>query len=112
MKCRADFPVKGAIFDMDGTLLDSMHHWRVWDFAALEPWGLTLTEAQEEEARALMTDKKLIEKTGGIVQGMSGSPIIQNGKLVGAVTHVLVGDPQSGFGIFIENMVAETENLN
>ena len=59
-----------------------------------------------------VTDKKLIEKTGGIVQGMSGSPIIQNGKLVGAVTHVLVGDPQSGFGIFIENMVAETENLN
>lgn len=59
-----------------------------------------------------VTDKKLVEKTGGIVQGMSGSPIIQNGKLVGAVTHVLVGDPQSGFGIFIENMVAETENLN
>ena len=47
----------------------------------------------------------LIEKTGGIVQGMSGSPIIQNGKLVGAVTHVLVNDPTRGYGIFIENML-------
>ena len=51
-----------------------------------------------------VTDPNLLEKTGGIVQGMSGSPIIQNGKLVGAVTHVLVNDPQRGYGIFIENM--------
>ncbi len=51
------------------------------------------------------TDEKLISKTGGIVQGMSGSPIIQNGKLVGAVTHVLVDDPTRGYGIFIENML-------
>lgn len=52
-----------------------------------------------------VTDPALIEKTGGIVQGMSGAPIIQNGKLVGAVTHVLVNDPTSGYGIFIENML-------
>ena len=52
-----------------------------------------------------VTDPSLIEKTGGIVQGMSGSPIIQNGKLVGAVTHVLIGDPTTGYGIFIENML-------
>lgn len=52
-----------------------------------------------------VTDPALIEKTGGIVQGMSGSPIIQNGKLVGAVTHVLINDPTSGYGIFIENML-------
>lgn len=50
-------------------------------------------------------DNELLEKTGGIVQGMSGSPIIQNGKLVGAVTHVLVNDPTRGYGIFIENML-------
>lgn len=54
-----------------------------------------------------ITDKELIEKTGGIVQGMSGSPIIQNGKLIGAVTHVLVNDPTRGYGIFIENMLKE-----
>ena len=51
------------------------------------------------------TDPRLLEKTGGIVCGMSGSPIIQNGKLVGAVTHVLVNDPTKGYGIFIENML-------
>ena len=52
-----------------------------------------------------VTDKNLIDKSGGIVQGMSGSPIIQNGKLVGAVTHVLINDPTTGYGIFIENML-------
>ncbi len=52
-----------------------------------------------------VADKTLIGKTGGIVQGMSGSPIIQDGKLVGAVTHVLVDDPTRGYGIFIENML-------
>ena len=52
-----------------------------------------------------VTDPDLIAATGGIVQGMSGSPIIQNGKLVGAVTHVLVNDPTRGYGIFIENML-------
>ena len=52
-----------------------------------------------------VTDPALLEATGGIVQGMSGSPIIQNGKLVGAVTHVLVNDPTRGYGIFIENML-------
>jgi stage IV sporulation protein B len=52
-----------------------------------------------------ITDPELIERTGGIVQGMSGSPIIQNGKLVGAVTHVLINDPTTGYGIFIENML-------
>ena len=52
-----------------------------------------------------VTDPRLLEATGGIVQGMSGSPIIQNGKLIGAVTHVLVNDPTTGYGIFIENML-------
>ena len=52
-----------------------------------------------------ITDPTLLAKTGGIVQGMSGSPIIQNGKLVGAVTYVLVNDPTTGYGIFIENML-------
>lgn len=52
-----------------------------------------------------VTDAALLEQTGGIVQGMSGSPILQNGKIVGAVTHVLVNDPTRGYGIFIENML-------
>ena len=52
-----------------------------------------------------VTDNSLLAQTGGILQGMSGSPILQNGKLVGAVTHVLVNDPTEGYGIFIENML-------
>lgn len=58
-----------------------------------------------------VTDKALLEKTGGIVQGMSGSPIIQNGRLVGAVTHVFVNDPTKGYGIFIERMIDTAENM-
>ena len=56
-----------------------------------------------------VTDQRLLENCGGIVQGMSGSPIIQDGKLVGAVTHVLVNDPTRGYGIFIENMLKAAE---
>ena len=56
-----------------------------------------------------VTDPELLEETGGIVQGMSGSPILQDGKLVGAVTHVFVNDPTKGYGIFIEDMLKETE---
>lgn len=52
-----------------------------------------------------VTDKELLETTGGIVQGMSGSPILQDGKIIGAVTHVLVNDPTTGYGIFLENML-------
>lgn len=56
-----------------------------------------------------VTDPELIQKTGGIVQGMSGSPIIQNGMLVGAVTHVFVDDPTEGYGIFAENMLETSQ---
>lgn len=58
-----------------------------------------------------VTDRNLIEKTGGIIQGMSGSPIVQNGKIVGAVTHVFLNDPTGGFGIFAETMVDMLESL-
>ena len=54
-----------------------------------------------------VVDEELLELTGGIVQGMSGSPIIQDGKIVGAVTHVLVNDPTRGYGIFIEDMLKQ-----
>lgn len=56
-----------------------------------------------------ITDPELLEKTGGIVQGMSGSPLFQNGKLIGAITHVLINNPTEGYGIFIENMLPEAE---
>ena len=69
---------------------------------------LKVYSAERMDGRNLLlkvTDPALLEATGGIVQGMSGSPIIQDGKLIGAVTHVLVNDPTTGYGIFIENML-------
>ena len=59
-----------------------------------------------------VTDSELLEKTGGIVQGMSGSPILQDGKLVGAVTHVFVNNSTKGYGIFAETMLKEAEKCN
>lgn len=59
-----------------------------------------------------VTDAKLIEKTGGIIQGMSGSPIIQNGKFVGAVTHVLVNEPQMGYGVFADIMIKTAREVD
>lgn len=58
-----------------------------------------------------VTDKELLEKTGGIVQGMSGAPILQDGKLIGAVTHVLVDDPTRGYGIYAENMLESVQSV-
>lgn len=59
-----------------------------------------------------VTDEELLDKTGGIVQGMSGSPIIQNGRLVGAVTHVFISDPTHGYGIFAQTMYEHLLSLN
>lgn len=80
------------------------------DGEGAEYYDIEITKISEDDTEhknmvIKVTDEELIEKTGGIVQGMSGSPIVQNGKLVGAVTHVLVNDPTKGYGIFIENMI-------
>ena len=66
-------------------------------------------KAGEERYQLTVTDPELLQRTGGVVCGMSGSPIVQNGKLVGAVTHVWVNDPARGYGIFIENMLDAAE---
>ena len=58
-----------------------------------------------------VTDDRLIEKTGGIIQGMSCSPVIQNGKFVGAVTHVLVNNPQSGYAVFGDIMLKQAREV-
>ncbi len=81
---------------------------------AVEEYTVKITHVYPEtegDTRSLMlevTDARLLELTGGIVQGMSGSPVLQNGKLVGAVTHVLVSDPTRGYGILAEDMLEET----
>lgn len=73
---------------------------------------ITKIFGDEDSTRNLLlriTDPNLLEQTGGIVQGMSGSPILQNGRLVGAVTHVMVNDPTQGYGILAENMLRRAE---
>ncbi len=69
------------------------------------------TYPSEKSMVIKITDKELIEKTGGIIQGLSGSPIIQNGKLIGAITHVLVNDPTRGYAIFAENMLETAQHV-
>jgi len=59
-----------------------------------------------------ITDKELLDQTGGIIQGMSGSPIIQDGQIIGAVTHVFVNDPRQGYGIFMESMIQKADLFN
>lgn len=77
----------------------------------LKTYDVKITEVDlgtKDENKGIVlqiTDDELIELTGGIIQGMSGSPIIQNGRIIGAVTHVFVNDPTQGYGIFIENML-------
>ena len=71
----------------------------------VEITNIDTTNSSTKNLKLKICDSALLEKSGGIVQGMSGSPIIQNGRLVGAVTHVLINDPTQGYGIFIENML-------
>ena len=67
--------------------------------------------AKTQNMIVTVTDPELLEKTGGIVQGLSGSPLLQNGKLIGAVTHVLVDDPTKGYAIFAENMLETAQSV-
>lgn len=75
------------------------------DYYDIEIVRIYKSDGEEKNMVIKVTDEDLLEKTGGIVQGMSGSPIIQNGMLVGAVTHVFVNDPQQGYAIFAEHML-------
>ncbi len=86
------------------------------DGTAPQAYTVEIEEIRQDDAalRNLVihvTDPALLEAAGGIVQGMSGSPILQNGRLIGAVTHVFVRDPTRGYGIFAENMYAQTAAL-
>lgn len=79
----------------------------------VEEYTINIIKLDKDENKNILfeiTDQNLLEKTGGIVQGMSGSPIIQGEYIIGAVTHVVVDDPTKGYGIFITNMLKEGEN--
>lgn len=83
------------------------------DGNGIQEYEVEIVKANRQSTRApkgmiiKVTDKRLLEKTGGIVQGMSGSPILQNGHLIGAVTHVLISDPTKGYGLYIDWMFNE-----
>ncbi len=98
------------IYEGSATILSNIEKNTIEEYSA-EIIKINKDIESEKSFVIKITDKRLLEKTGGIVRGMSGSPIIQNGKLVGAVTHVFVNDPTRGYGIFIENMLAETEKI-
>ena len=85
----------------------------VIDGNTVESFGINILKVSTNEVKNILfeiTDNRLLKKTGGIVQGMSGSPIIQDDYIVGAVTHVVVDDPTKGYGIFITKMLEEAEN--
>ncbi len=94
----------------DATILCTLDNGKIGEYK-IKITSIDCTATGSKCFTVCVTDPVLIEKTGGIVQGMSGSPIVQNGKLVGAVTHVLISDPTAGYGIFIENMLREMPEM-
>lgn len=85
----------------------------VLDGEEINEYAIKITSIDEtadvKNISFVITDEELLAKTGGVVQGMSGSPIIQNGKIIGAVTHVVIDNPTTGYGIFITTMLEEGE---
>ena len=92
------------ITEGEATVISTLKNGKTAEYK-IEIYDIDRSSDGSKSFRVRVTDETLKALTGGIVRGMSGSPIIQNGKLVGAVTHVLVADPTEGYGIFIENML-------
>ncbi|MCC8169748.1 MAG: SpoIVB peptidase [Oscillospiraceae bacterium] len=84
------------------------------DGGGVKQYSIEITKVSQKANKNMVieiTDETLLSLTGGIVQGMSGAPIIQNGKLAGAITHVFVNNSAKGYGVFAENMIEASENL-
>ena len=107
-------PVEAAVRDEvepgEATILSNISGQRVEEYAIRIEKVFPQREDDCRDYLLKVTDPRLLEATGGIVQGMSGSPILQNGKIVGAVTHVLVDDPTSGYGIWVGRMLRQCDN--
>ena len=102
---RDALPVARSLHTGAATILCNLDGDTVEEFEVEVVSVHNLSDGDLKDMELRVTDKDLISRTGGIVQGMSGSPIIQDGKLVGAVTHVFVNDPRKGYGIFIGTML-------
>ncbi len=101
---------KNAVTEGEATILTTVRSGKRASYS-IEISDIDYSSKGTKSFKIHVTDDALIAITGGIVRGMSGSPIIQDGKLVGAVTHVMVADPTEGYGIFIENMLNASENI-
>ena len=95
---------RDEVTEGEATILSTLKNGKTAEYK-IEIYDIDFNSDGSKSFRIRVTDETLKALTGGIVRGMSGSPIIQNGKLIGAVTHVLVADPSEGYGIFIENML-------
>ena len=107
LRSREPIPIgtRDEICEGEATIISTVKSGRRAEYS-VQIHNIDKDESGSKCFRIHITDDSLIALTGGIVRGMSGSPIIQNGKLVGAVTHVMVADPTEGYGIFIENMLS------
>ncbi len=89
--------------------------WTVIEGSEIEKFEIEIVKLEKQSEKSTksmkikITDERLLDKTGGIIQGMSGSPIIQNDKIIGAITHVLVNSPEMGYGIYIEWMLEDND---
>lgn len=100
---------KADVHEGEATIISTIKNGKTSEYK-IEIYDIDKNSDGSKSFRIKVADKALIALTGGIVRGMSGSPIIQDGKLIGAVTHVMVADPTEGYGIFIENMLSSAEN--
>ncbi len=102
---------RDEVTEGDATIISTIKNGKTAEYK-VKIFEIDRTSTGSKSFKIKVTDPTLIAMTGGIVRGMSGSPIMQNGKLIGAVTHVMVADPTEGYGIFIENMLsAASENM-
>ncbi|MBR5144979.1 MAG: SpoIVB peptidase [Clostridia bacterium] len=115
-----DDKLRGSIFEVgskndivtgEATIISTVKNGKKAEYK-IEIFDIDRDSTGSKSFKIKVKDPALLAISGGIVRGMSGSPIIQNGKLVGAVTHVLVNDPTVGYGIFIENMLKCAKNAN
>ncbi len=103
--------LRSGVHTGDATILSSV------DGAGVKEYAIQITRVNPQSAPApksmviRVTDERLLEATGGIVQGMSGSPILQDGRIVGAVTHVFVSDPTQGYGLYVDWMLDEAASI-
>lgn len=100
---------RGEVFEGEAKIISTVKNGKTAEYK-IEIFDIDTSSTGSKSFRIRVTDEALKAMTGGIVRGMSGSPIIQNGKLVGAVTHVMVANPKEGYGIFIENMLSAAQN--